>query len=227
MQKRTPDMRTLMLLIATIPACFAQVDKHAPLTSKAAQVAEPSVAKTPAKKGAMAQLKPGIVSGRVFLITGGGDIKPARMAKLYLLYLTGELAGRDPGDPAATVFGKVGLKVLARMYQKEEEEGYNWSDSYLCRQQLGVSRAALIETVEWGKKQSITNQFQFADADEDGNFKITVEHPGTVERPSTYCLLVFGRAGFNDAFWQSFITVSPGVETTVKLSSPDKACLVN
>ena len=38
--------------------------------------------------------KPGVVSGRVFAITAGGDIKPARLARVYLLYSSiGQSAG--------------------------------------------------------------------------------------------------------------------------------------
>lgn len=52
-----------------------------------AQTTTPSKATISAPKPAPASTrKPGTVSGRVFAITAGGDIKPARLARVYLIY---------------------------------------------------------------------------------------------------------------------------------------------
>ena len=48
-----------------------------------------------AKPNAKPEVKPGVVSGRVFLITQAGDIKPARMADVKLFYAS------DPSIPIA------------------------------------------------------------------------------------------------------------------------------
>jgi hypothetical protein len=66
--KRSSVKRILLsLLLIAVSCVFAQQ--------------KPKTASKPASPG------PGIVSGRVFAITGGGDVKPARMAKVYLMYL--------------------------------------------------------------------------------------------------------------------------------------------
>src|SRR5580698_8554008 len=53
--------------------------------------------KQPSKSAA----KPGIVSGRVFAITKSGDLKPARLAKVYLFYESGS-KGTDPDTAGLT-----------------------------------------------------------------------------------------------------------------------------
>ena len=53
-----------------------------------AQTTTPKNAPNSARKAA--RPKPGVISGHVFAITAGGDIKPARLAKAYLLYSSDE-----------------------------------------------------------------------------------------------------------------------------------------
>ncbi len=174
-----------------------------------------------------AQSKPGAISGRVFAITGSGDLKPARMAKVYVLYfqfLNVAQATDQDAEEARNSVGMAWLKESGRAAQQYLEElksdGGSWTDSISCRKRLLSYDRALMETLKWGEVENLTGQILRADADEEGNFKI-----GTV-RPGRYILVVRGRTGLNDALWsKDDIAVESGAETAVKLASPERACL--
>jgi hypothetical protein len=220
-------------------------------------------------------VKPGIVSGRVFAITKGGDLKPARMAKVYLFYvergglraapregqdtagfawmdslskgleensksseeqnkvaaeLNKERQATQAAEDRALAQGDLDLSI--RLGQVDSDLGAKMranlaSDSSDCRKGLMAYRKSLADTLKWASQkeewsEDRTWQVVLADTDEDGVFKIAVARPGV------YILLAHGQAGFNDAFWvtDSF-TVNLGAETVLKLSIPEKACLVD
>jgi hypothetical protein len=192
-------MATALILMSV--AAFAQ--------QKAKQT-KPTTAVVPA---------PGMVSGRIFLITGGGDIKPARFAKLYLFY-GGAILGME--DSAGMAFDKEYLKAMdAYRIELTENLKLNKIDSEAieCEKELLLYSTALVETLTWAKTENKTIQAIFADADEEGNFKIAAP-------PGRYVLVAHGRAGFNDAFWMNgWVTVKFGEETTVKMARPEKSCL--
>src|SRR5580658_4634908 len=74
-----PSVATLLLLAGSFAVSFAQQQGT---TKKAASA--------PAKPQATAPkptpLEPATVSGSVFALTKGGDLKPARLAKIYMFY---------------------------------------------------------------------------------------------------------------------------------------------
>jgi hypothetical protein len=177
------------------------------------------------------QSKPGQVSGRVFAITESGDLKPARLAKIYLFYLptstnSTQDADRD-SEEALNTAGMAWLKAQTKAARERLEEtirdvreGRSLTDALKCRRELLTEDAALIETLEWGESAKRPGQILTADADEEGNFKVASVRPGR------YILVARGRAGFNDALWvNNSLTVEPGTEVTVKLASPQKTCL--
>ena len=185
------------------------------------------------KRTAKTVMRPGVLSGRVFAITTGGDIKPARMADVYLLYVCKSAEKRtchDVNEYKTSAGGSPFTaqevkrldefnKWLSGEVRQQDENGSGASESLVCRKELIGYDGTILETMKWAEAQNKIWQVIVAQADEEGTFKITVPHPGA------YKMLIRGKAGLNDAFWTDDIVVNPGVETKVKLSSPEKACL--
>ncbi len=203
-----------------------------------------------AKKGAgdsakatrKTHLKPATVSGYVFAITKAGDVKPARMAKVYMLY------SRGLGESADALVDKSNdqksaADVLAAEIIKGLEEARAWQqdkpylqDSTVCNSALVRGyHGAIVRTMRWGEDHK--SQFIFADADEEGRFEITVPphladvsfEPGVPREhvfvPGVYLVAVYGEAGYNNAFWEAEVKVEPGTAVQIKLPTPTKACL--
>jgi hypothetical protein len=169
--------------------------------------------------------RPGVLSGRVFAITKGGDVKPGRMARVYLFYLYRSVkyaeAHKEDENSAGMAWLEANNKAMEKYNQTSVHEGANWSEARACSEALRAHSNALMDTLKWAEKEKKSWQMILDDADEEGNFAIKASRPGK------YILVVRGRAGFNEAFWVSDnITIASGVETTVKLSSPEQACLV-
>jgi hypothetical protein len=254
------------------------------VTSVFAQRAPRGPTKGPAQKP-----KPGTISGRAFGITSGGDLKPARLAKVYLLHLTGSLppavvddTDGNKEDPAAlrwlkdlnrfiaevtaapsappaarptptppsgkeeTPLERVArLAALARAFgvtpapeetpiertarlaaqqrraeeaEKRRAEKATSDELAECRSMLLAYDKATLEILTWAREASQTAQIVLEEADEEGRFTLSA-------LPGSYLLVVRGRAGFNDASWQTNVTVEGGKETTVKLGSPEQSCL--
>jgi hypothetical protein len=167
---------------------------------------------------------PGAVSGRVFAITNSGDLKPARMAKVYLLWcysnlkfaLEQEKKGINE-DTAALVFMRARNEAMEQdEIQRKQEQ--HWDDFINCRRDLLEYDHGIVAAMRW----CTTNrklQMLLTEADEDGSFRIPDVPPGV------YDLVVRGRAGFNEAAWsvgfiaddgQDHITVPPGKEVMLK-----------
>jgi hypothetical protein len=191
-----------------------------------------------AKTTVSAPLKLGVLSGRIFAITTGGDIKPARLAKTFLFYVrrsgkSVEAIEEDQNSAgsawlteeakALEAFNEAWTKMLKQFNEAETVELQRrilGSGSSVCLKELTAYENAVIGTLAWGKENPTrSSQILYADADEEGAFKIPAQ-------PGIYTLVASGRAGFNEAFWDAEVTVEPGTETTVKLASPKKACLV-
>jgi hypothetical protein len=73
--------------------------------------------------------------------------------------------------------------------------------------------------LKWADSQKKTSQIVINQADEEGNFKLTVMESGP------YILLASGHAGFDDARWVKHFSIQPGAEASLKLSVPEKACV--
>src|SRR5206468_4565305 len=63
----------------------------------------PQQKSSPQQKASPARLPSGGVSDRVFLLTGDGDLKVARMAKVYLMWSARNKAGKPKGRHCATI----------------------------------------------------------------------------------------------------------------------------
>ena len=179
-------------------------------------------------KPAPAPAPPGTLSGRVFLITASGDLKPARLATVILFY-SGRMPDQVEAEPntagrkfAEELLGAQEIQVNAERAERnrtrpaEDEERF---ERRMCRTALQVYNQAALATLNWLETEgNKAHQVVNADADEEGNFKM-------VAPQGNYILLAHGRAGFNDAAWWSNVAVRSGEVSTVKLAKPAKACL--
>jgi len=217
-----PQVRT-----ANSPGCgcsFAKVATVAVLLSATLLAQQKSIRSKPAPPPTPS----GIVSGRVFLITGGGDLKPARLAKVILLF-SARTPDDTPAEPntAGRTFAEAVLRNMqsqmkaesaerSRTRAVEDEERF---EKRMCRTGLQVYSQAEVATIDWLETETDKgHQLVSADADEEGNFKMTAP-------PGSYILLAQGRAGFNDAAWWANVAVRSGEVTTVKMATPVKSCL--
>ncbi len=214
------------------------------LVASSAQQARAQKKATVATRPKAPPLKPATVSGRVFALTKGGDLKPARLAKIYMFYSRplGEPADRIVETPASSTFA-------ADVFEKEVRDGLEEAragqadkpylkETTICNNLLTRGyEGAIVNTLHWGGEQSRT-QFIFADADEEGRFQITIPPPdikdasfevGVPRRdvfvPGVYLLVAYGAAGYNNAVWKSEVEVEPGATLEVKMSEPEMACL--
>jgi len=178
-----------------------------------------------ARSSAKTEVKPGVVSGRVFLITVAGDIKPARMAEVFLFY-----ASSDPnplhklGDSAykawMEAYHEKMEEVIKEMQRRRAAQDFSDTDKGVsCRRDMETYLSVLSKTLGWVVANKKAWQVITGRADEEGHFRISVPRPGL------YMMITKGRAGLNEAIWSDDITISPGKETTVKMSSPEVACL--
>ncbi len=163
----------------------------------------------------------------MFAITKGGDLKPARLAHIYLLYVhrSVSFANAHPDDEnsAGMAWMDNHNKAMEQYNEELSADGMNWSDAVMCRKSLLTYHEALSQTLEWVQSNKKSWQMLAVDADENGAFRVAVPRPGD------YIVLASGQAGMNDGFWGAdllnTVPVKPGQTTTVKLSSPAEACL--
>jgi hypothetical protein len=146
-----------------------------------------SISRAPAaaeqKPVSKAARKPGIVSGRVFGITSGGDLKPARMADVYLLYVyrKADLSGADKEYQESAGGGNrmdQELKRITGYGQWLSGEGSSASESIRCRRELLSYEESVIQTMKWAQRESKDWQVIAGNSDEEGAFNISVPHPG-------------------------------------------------
>src|ERR1035438_1975172 len=122
----------------------------------------------PVKPAHKQVLTPASVSGYVFALTEDGDLKPARLATLYLLY--SHAVGDSPAalvdnssETAADVFRKEVLIGLEK--EKDWENGKHVEDSTACRAILNFGyQGAIVDTIHWGRNGHIS-QFVMGNTD--------------------------------------------------------------
>jgi len=158
-------------------------------------------------------LPPGEITGKIFLITQGGDLKPARLAQVVLLY--GGILGGSSDTGTASIF-----------YYDKKIENMKASHQSLvdptssCLAELLVFNSTLKSTLEWGQTTGkAKDQIQVIDSDEEGGFHFPRVQSGE------YTLVAWGHAGANSAYWEESLKVEPGQAVLAKLASPHAACL--
>jgi Carboxypeptidase regulatory-like domain len=162
----------------------------------------------------------GELTGFVFAVTKGGDLKPARLATVILLWFS-VVQNAETENSTGNMYQRNGLKqmhnVVAKLASKANDDNFCEQDS--CQTQLVGYITALRDTLRWATEQRKPEQIKTAEADEEGRFKITGLPAGR------YTLVVTGQAGVNSAFWDTDVVVTAGQTTSVKLSSPKRACV--
>lgn len=169
------------------------------------------------------------ISGRIFGITGSGDLKPARLAHVFLLYerptneeIARVIHSKGSWKPEENTVNLAFLSALQSGMTKTEALARTTENEQLvCRSELMAYTEALLATADWVQQNKKSRQFLTTDADEDGLFRIARVQAGI------YTLVARGRAGANDAVWKSELTLKPGDAISVKLSAPEKSCLVS
>jgi hypothetical protein len=154
-------------------------------------------------KPAPAAKHTGEVSGFIFLITRGGDLKPARLAQVYLFR----------SDLAEA------YDVTVVKQRSVFEEGLPPDTELRCETKIRVYDLAIQSALKAARDQDASDAYHILEADEEGRFQFK-----NVE-PADYEILVRGRAGGNDAYWSKSLHVDAGKVTQIKLSEPVVACL--
>jgi hypothetical protein len=167
-----------------------------------------------------------LLTGKVFAITKGGDVKPALLAHVYLFlsgaaysaifneFLTAIIKAHDVLE--ATLKAQLDDPVLAN----------DASYKAMLADHLRTSCRGLLRDVD--KKISDDHEIDpklfgpayTAETDETGSFEIARIKPGD------YQIVVRGQAGSNDVLWVGKVTIVSGATKTLKLSSVAKACQV-
>lgn len=179
--------------------------------------------------GQHSQIRPsvlgtGVLSGRVFAITKDGDLKPARIADVYILFETGvtkDGKAIDKGASASRVYMNEHNREAELNMADEEKNGANWSEKTTCMKRLNLFEPAMLKVLSWADTNKKADQIIKTQTDEEGNFKASLP-------AGNYTLLVRGRAGFNEALWGGGIndvTMQPGAHIELKLSSPSESCI--
>ena len=158
----------------------------------------------------------GTVEGRVFGVTRSGDLKPARMPSMYLLY---KGRGESLEENSADDHYQNTLIATSIATSRGQLEASAGDEDLHCREGLLDTDKTLADTAQWALDNKRAKQVLTTDGDEDGHFRIARVPVGR------YRLVARGQAGANDAYWESSIVVKAGVVTSTKLTSPGKSCL--
>jgi hypothetical protein len=148
------------------------------------------------------------LSGRVFLITQAGDLKPARMVTvnfvspdIYILQM------------------EWSIKLSKQRIETMERTGETGpGDS--CHNDLQIERAALGYALALHDQEGSVHYD--AATDEEGNFSFDVKKAAEGD----WAVFATGRAGFKEAFWVQAVEVKPGKPTMyLKLAKPKNVCI--
>lgn len=141
-----------------------------------------------------AQPATGTLSGRVFAIAKGGDIKPARMAHAFLA----------SGDDQVTLQQSVDRALAKRL-----EDIKNNTDP---------QEACVIASMSVHEAAKSGLNIQTVDTDEDGSFDLHKLKAGN------YTIVVTGTANGYQSVWYLTTAVTAGKRQKVKMSEPVLAC---
>jgi hypothetical protein len=117
------------------------------IVSNFAMIASPQKQESPPARS-------GVVSGRVFTITKSGDLKPARMATVVLLYVyrSEKAANANPEELDSAGMAWLDNK-LHSMNELNRKDKTDWSDSMWCHEHLGTYHEALSATLSWASEK--------------------------------------------------------------------------
>jgi len=136
----------------------------------------------------------GTLEGRVFAVAAGGDIKPARIAHVFLA----------AGDDAVTL-----QESLEGALTKRREDVANNADT---------EQACLLASMSIFEAVKSDHSIRTSNTDEDGSFDLPKLKAGA------YIVVVIGTANGFQSVWYQTAIVTAGKRQKVKLSEPALAC---
>jgi len=142
----------------------------------------------------LTQPSTGTLSGRVFALAKGGDIKPARIAQVFLA----------SGDDQNTLQYELDKALKKRLDD--------------IRSNTDAQESCLVASVSIHEALKGGTNLKTLHTDEDGNLEVTKLTPGS------YLVVVMGGANGYQSVWYLATTVDAGKRTKVKLSEPALTC---
>ena len=151
------------------------------------------------------------IKGRVFLITAGGDLKPARLPNVYLLAADESLNQDSAKILQAALQHCLQLEQIQRALRDFDfsQSLVNGARGEFAKYQSDLSALEMLFRVH----SVLTGQ-----TDEDGQFTFEKVPSGS------YAIAAFGQAGVNLAYWGEPLQVKAGEQSEIKLSQPVTAC---
>lgn len=147
------------------------------------------------------------ISGRIFLITAGGDLKPARMAHVYIVV-----------DAQQTSVSKQALPLTKALQRDCDDVQFALhNDSQVIRAWVFSKFQKDFSSLDGFFKVSAVVA---SEADEDGRFKSNHLPPGL------YTVIAVGQAGVNYGYWADSVMAGAGQQAEIKLSVPVQVCPV-
>jgi hypothetical protein len=151
------------------------------------------------------------VKGRIFLITMGGDLKPARLATVYVLS-----SDALPDQPSLSKKEAAVKEACATLEQNRPfANQLPASINTWVAGRYGTALSDLEEMIRLSAAPPKGNSLQ---ADEEGLFSLGQLQPGP------YTIVAFGQAGINKGYWVSQLQLNSGEQKEIKMASPATAC---
>lgn len=159
-----------------------------------------------------------LLTGKAFAITKGGDLKPARLASVFVL--SGDAALQFK-DSMASIQSKA-AEAESRLRQPLDSDGtplpgfdvfLHLRRKDICLESYINTLRSVIDLAKQNPDSAVTS-----DTDEEGLFRVTGLKPGM------YTVIVVGRAGANFSVWTRDVSLEAGKEQALKLHSPSIAC---
>jgi hypothetical protein len=200
-----------VILLLLIPSHLTSQTNDRPATSQKPQRSAPSKKPVEPQRGE--------VAGFVFAIALNGDLKPARLAHIVMLYLCPNGLASDQIFPesAAMQYTRDGFTTQGEMNIENAKSPIH--APFLCPRIIRTKTDAMKMAMGWASKENKAAQVISTDADEEGYFKISEIPPGV------YTLIATGQAGSNQAFWETnSVSVLAGQTLSVKMSTPQNSC---
>ena len=187
-------------------------------------VPKPKIETTPRKSSPPVKRPPderkpttATLTGKVFAITKGGDLKPARMASLFVL----------SGDAAAQFKSKL-LSEKSKAAEADSRLAANPTTDALFKEDPRLLQLILHERCLRVNTNTLQEALDLAERNDESSVILETDEQGSFRvaglKPGTHTVIAIGRAGANDCVWIHDVTLEAGHETPIKMHTPSMAC---
>jgi hypothetical protein len=158
--------------------------------------------------------EPTTLTASVFLITQGGDLKPARLGKVVAFYLRRQ-------DAKEETIGQIFADEIEAAHAIHKNLGPTtlFTEREMCLKEVEELVQDTQRTAKAMDDPAFASQLLTITLDEEGKGSVKVSRPGM------YVVAAFGNAGINSGFWFESARIEAGKETRLKLSSPLVGCV--